>query len=427
VSDLPTGPAGVVVVTMLYRPEPNFITADVAERLRAKGPVTVVTAHPNYPLGRFYPGVRRPWLPRRSVENGVTVWRVPLVPDHSNSKLRRLISYLSFTISAMLIAPFVGGRPHTVWVYQTPFTSALAALWFKLRYRSRLVYTCADLWPESFGATGVMRSDAGAMRLLFGYSRWINRFADAIICSTRSTLERYAADGVPRERLAYVPVWVDGAPRSEAPLPAAEEESPPTVVYAGNLGPAQALDTVVRAAAELERRGRRVRFALYGSGSSEPELRALAAGLGATNVSFPGRIEPEETFRVCAGAFAQLVSLRPTPLFRMTVPSKLAFSFAAGAPVLYGLEGEAAAVAAESGGALPYTAEDPGSLVAAVESLLATAPEERRQMRARLQRYFHENFAPEALLNRYEELMSEPSPRPLGRPGAARAAVRTEG
>jgi colanic acid biosynthesis glycosyl transferase WcaI len=375
--------------------------------------------------------VKRPWWPRRTEENGVVVWRVPMIPDHSSSPLRRMISYLSFTFCAALLAPFVGGRPRTVWVYQTPFTSALAALWFRLAYGSRLVFTCADLWPESMGAVGAVRTEAPLMRALFAYSRWINRFADHIVCSTRSMLDRFAADGIARERLSYVPVWVDGSPRSEA-LPAAPSHrvgEVPTVVYAGNLGPAQALETLVEAAAELKRRGREVHFAMYGSGGSEAELRALADRLGADNVRFPGRVEPAESFALCSRAFAQVVCLRPTPLFRMTVPSKLAFSFAAGAPVLYALEGEAARVAADSGGALPYQALDAGSLADAVEALLDTPVEERTRMRGRLREYFRENFAPDALLDRYQELLASPLARPVSRPSGAAVAVpaRSEG
>lgn len=400
---------GLLVLTMLYRPEPNFITADVVDRMAACGPVTVVTTHPNYPLGRFYPEVRRPWFPSRTVEGGVTVWRIPHVPDHSNSPARRLLAYLSFTLAALLLAPLVCRKPHTVWVYQTPFTLALAGLWFRWARGSRLVYTCADLWPESLSAAGVM--EAGLpMRLLFVYSRWINRRADHIVCSTRSTRERYMRDGVPAERLSYVPVWVDGSPRRDAPPPPISEEKDhdgeSRIVYAGNLGPAQALEGVVRAAAELERQGGAVRFDLYGTGSSEAELRRLAGELGAGNVRFHGPVRPPEAFAACAGATAQIVSLRPTPLFRMTVPSKLPFSFAAGSPILYGLEGEAAALAADSGGALGFDPTDPATLVAAVERLLALDPWERRQMRARLRAYFAEHFSPETLLEEYAALLS---------------------
>jgi colanic acid biosynthesis glycosyl transferase WcaI len=408
----------VLVLTMLYRPEPNFITADVAESIAEWARVTVVTAHPNYPLGRFHEGTRRPWLPQRSVENGVVVWRLPMFPDHSNSKLRRLISYLSFTAAAVLIAPFVARRPSVVWVYQTPFTVALAGLWFKWLRGARLVYTCADHWPESFGAAGVMNSGL-LMGALLRCRAWINRRADRIICATESMIRSFAADGVPRERFRHIPVWVDASPRQ--PLPTAPAEAERTVVYAGNLGPAQALDTVIRTAAELQRRGVQVTFDFYGTGSEEKSLRTLAGELNAGNVRFHGQIDSQRAFQVCEAALAQLVSLRPSPLFAMTVPSKLPFSFAAGAPILYALQGEAAELAERSGGGVPFDSANPTSLVSAVERLLGLSQEERGEMRLRLRSFFRTHFDPRALLAAYDEALKGPWPHAA--PSAGREAL----
>ncbi|MFL5582913.1 MAG: hypothetical protein ACJ8AO_21310, partial [Gemmatimonadaceae bacterium] len=110
------------MLTQYYRPEPNFITADVAQELARLSDVTVITAHPNYPTGRFYPGTR-PWRLSRSVEDGVTVWRVPHFADHSTSKWRRALSYLSFAGAAAATAMVVARRVDVVWVYHTPFTT----------------------------------------------------------------------------------------------------------------------------------------------------------------------------------------------------------------------------------------------------------------------------------------------------------------
>jgi colanic acid biosynthesis glycosyl transferase WcaI len=397
--------SSALVLTQYYRPVPNFVSADVAALLRRHGSVTVVTAHPSYPQGRFYPGTRW-WQPERKVEEGVVVWRLPMIPDQSQSVLRRTVSYVSFLLVALVWAPFVGGRPRVVWVYQTPFTTAIAALWFKLVWGSRLVYTCADLWPESLSAADVTRS-GGLMRVLFAYRRWSNRWADAIICATRGTLARFADEGIPPAKLHHVPVWVDGTDASAGGVCANYNgKETRSIVYAGNLGPAQQLDTVIRAAAILNGSEPGLTFDLYGTGSAEAGLRNLADSLGAGNVRFHGRVIPETAFDASRCAVAQIVSLRPAPLFRMTVPSKLAFCFAASAPLLYGLEGEAAEIAAGSGGGVPFTPGCPDSLVAAVRDLLARPAEERRRMRAALRACFEHRFSREKLLARYEEILT---------------------
>lgn len=395
----------VLVLTYFYAPEPNFITEDVARALAEQAEVTVIAPHPNYPRGRFYPGTRW-WLPRRTREQGVTVWRVPMFPDHSNSTVRRFVSYISFMLAAAVLAPFVSGRPAVVWVYQTPFTTVLAGLWYKYLLRARLVYTCADLWPESFSAAGVSQSTR-ILRWAFAYRRFVNRRADHIVCSTRGTLERFAAEGVPRDRLAFVPVWVQGIESLPEDSPAAA--GPPTVVYAGNLGPAQQLDCVVRGARVLLDRGVEVRVELYGAGSAEEELRALAEELGATNVRFPGRVPPEEAFRVLSAAAGQVVCLRRSPLFEMTIPSKLCSAFAAGAPILYALRGEPAEIVNRTGAGFEFDPEAPATFADSVERLLALGAGERAKMRARLQRTYRDEFEAGTLLRRYRELLLSPN------------------
>jgi glycosyltransferase involved in cell wall biosynthesis len=386
----------LLVLTQLYRPEPNFITADVAEALAESMDVVVITAHPNYPLGRFYSGTKW-WRPTRTHENGVTVWRLPMYPDHTLSTLRRALSFISFAFMATLIAPFVAGRPKAVWVYHGIFTTALAALWFKLAYGSRLIITWADLWPESFEAAGVSKRQS-ILRAMFAYRRFINRRADRLICSTRGTLQAFAREGIPVNRLSYVPVWVDGI--SEA-VSSASALATLNIVYVGNIGAAQKLDTLIRAAVELDREGERVTVHLYGGGTAQPELELLATSLQATNVTFHGRISPAEAFQVSSTAFAQYVALQPSPLFRMTVPSKLAFSFAAGAPVLVGLEGESAELAQESGGAFAFDPENVGSLATAIRRVLALTRTERDALAHRLRAFYHQNFAKSSLLRNY--------------------------
>ena len=395
------GDVQVLVITQLYAPEPNFITQDVATVAAATARVAVVTTYPSYPSGRFPAGVRW-WRISHSIENGVEVWRVPSFPDHSNSVWRRAMSYMTFTVAAAIVAPFVAPRAQVAWIYQTPFTVALAALPLKILARTRLVYTSADLWPESFTAAGMVAGGA-LMKILYAYRRWINRKADMIVCSTRSTLECFASEGIPRDRLAYIPVWVSGIPE---PLPEQQAEQRPVIIYVGNLGPAQQLETIIRGARILEDAGTRFQIQIVGSGSSERSLRDLANDLELSNVAFTGRVTPEEAYGLSTQAFAQIVSLRRAPLFDMTVPSKLFFCMAAGAPILAGLHGEAAEVAIATGGAIAFDTDSPTSFAAAVQQLASTDLAVRDEMRQCLRSMFARNFSRSALLREYANLFA---------------------
>jgi glycosyltransferase involved in cell wall biosynthesis len=394
----------ILLLTFHYRPEPNFITADVAVRLAREGyEVTVVTAHPNYPLGRFYDSVTSLW-PARSEEGGVTVWRVPFLPDHSKSKLLRFVAYGSFTLAAGLLAPFVEPSPALVWVYNAPFTTGAAALWFRYVRGSTIAFMCPDLWPESFEAAGVA-PPRPILKAMWAYSRWINRQADLLVATTRGMFRRYEADGFPAARMRLLPLWVDGT--AAAPRPLGAEPSPPKLVYAGNHGPAQALDVILRGLRRLKDAGIEVEVDFYGAGSEEESLRALAGELRLTGVHWKGRASQEDVRRASSSATAQIVHLTPSPLFSMTVPSKLAFCLAAGRPVLAGLAGEARGVAKESGGAVVFTGGSDEDFARAVRELLAMSPEERAAVGAAGRRYFEENLHPARLLEQYAKFTAD--------------------
>jgi glycosyltransferase involved in cell wall biosynthesis len=389
----------VLVLTQYYAPEPNFITHDVAHTLAAGAKVIVITAFPNYPLGKFYDG-RTHWLPSRQMEGPVTVWRVPMYPDHSPSRLGRFLSYLSFTVAATVLAPFVARGAQVVWVYQTPFTVGFAALWFKLVHGAKIVFTYADLWPESFLAANVSRPGA-LVNLLFATRKWINRAAHVIVGSTRGTVQRFVDDGIPADRARYVPVWVQGIQYGYLDQPGTSRR----IVYAGNIGAGQQLEAVIEAAAELDRRGVSVTFDFYGSGLAEQSLRDLAKSLGATNVHFHGRVSPESAFEASCAALAQLVSLKDDPMFAMTIPSKLPFCFAAGAPILYALHGEPARIAEESGAAFRFDGNDSSTLVSRIKEVMALSEDRRVVLRERLRNYHRAEFGRDMLLGRYREII----------------------
>jgi colanic acid biosynthesis glycosyl transferase WcaI len=399
----------ILIISMHYRPEPNFIVSDIAERYRQKGhKVTVITTYPNYPHGSFYDG-KRHYLPKKEHISGVAVWRLPHFPDHSKSKVRRFLSYISFCIIASLVAPFTTLRPNLVLVYQTPFTTAIASLWHKLVLRCHTVFIYADLWPESFIAAQV-RSEGFLYKCLFRYSVWINRFCDEIIASTKGMVKRYSDDGFPKNKISYIPLWVGGTKDLHKTAPQSAINN--SIVYAGNLGPAQNLTPILKGFKLIEAANIDLFFDIYGSGSEEQTLRHLAQELELKRIRFHGRVKPEAALKACRFALGQVVHLAKSPLFSMTIPSKLTFSLATGRPILAGLGGEAYQIAVDSGACITFTSESPEAFAESVRKLLALSPLEHHRMGSRGMHYFNEVFEPQKLLNKYDSLLTRPATGP---------------
>jgi hypothetical protein len=171
----------------------------------------------------------------------VAVWRLPFLPDHSRSKVRGFVAYGSFTLAAALFAPVRGAEPGPVWVYNAPFTTGAAALCFAMRAgsRSRL---CARIL-------------AGELRGRGGVAAAANPSVDVRVLAVDQSHSAPArgddardADGVMRRRYPalaarFAPLWWTGvASPPRAGCSAARARCAFRLMYAGNSGPAQALD-----------------------------------------------------------------------------------------------------------------------------------------------------------------------------------------
>ena len=165
------------------------------------------------------------------------------------------------------------------------------------------------------------------------------------------------------------------------------------VVFAGNLGTVQALDTVLDAAALLLPY-EDVRFVLIGSGSRRDWLACEIARRNLHNVELAGRFTPQEMPGILAQASALLVTLLRSPIMSQTIPSKVQAYLAAGRPIVAALDGEGARIVIEAGAGVVCAAEDAPALAQKVLSLRASSPEELRRLGAAGRSYYQQHFEP---------------------------------
>jgi glycosyltransferase involved in cell wall biosynthesis len=165
-----------------------------------------------------------------------------------------------------------------------------------------------------------------------------------------------------------------------------------TLVFAGNLGTVQALETVLDAAALA---GPGLAWMLVGSGARSAWLSAEVArrGLG-DRVLLPGRFEPSLMPALFAQADGLLVTLNRAPALAQVVPSKIQAYLAAGRPILAALDGEGARVVQEAGAGLAVPAEDAQALAGAARRLQATDPSARDAWGRAGRRYFETHYEP---------------------------------
>ena len=381
----------ILVFSQHFWPE-TFRINDVAKSLLEAGhEVTVLTGQPNYPGGTVFPGYRAASSGIQS-HYGLVIHRVPLVPRGRGGAVRLSANYLSFIASAVLFGAWRlrGQRFDVVFVYATsPLIQALAAIALARLKRCPLVTWVQDLWPESLQATGyvtnprLLAAVTRVVRFIYARNATLLVQSDAFVASVRAM----APSGVP--------VLVHPNPGDDEAVPSNEPalrlERGFNVVFAGNLGTAQALDTVLNAADQLHDLPD-LRFVLIGSGSRSDWLAEQVRLRGLTHVQLPGRFASQQMPAILAQAQVLLVTLVDDPAMALTVPSKVQTYLAAGRPIIAAMEGEGARVVLASGAGLVCKAGSADALACVVRRLHALPLKDREHMGAAGRRFHSEHY-----------------------------------
>lgn len=388
----------IIILTQFYDPEPAYKGQAFAEAVRDLGyDVEVVTGFPNYPGGKVYDGYRvRPV--QRSEHNGIAITRLALYPSHDSNKIGRVLNYLSFSLSAFLYLVFLARRPALVHVYNPPLTVGLAATAARLFRRFPVVVDIHDLWPDTLPATGMI-SNLRALSILDRAANWMYRHVQHIVLHTEGFRATLLDRQVPAEKMTTVLGWAkedqDGA-KPMLPVPDAMRHfKGMKILYAGNIGPAQSLGEVLQAAHLLEEQGMgdKITFCFLGSGVSLEALKTQAADLELSNVAFLPRVPSNEVQAFLDAADCLLVHLRDTPLFEITLPSKIQAYMYAGKPLLMGMRGEAERLINCSAAGITVTPEDPESIAAGAITLAAMSRSEREALGQNGREYYERELS----------------------------------
>lgn len=159
-----------------------------------------------------------------------------------------------------------------------PIKGAMVALAKKFR-KIKFVYNLHDIFPDSLAGSGLARKDGLLWKIGRAMENFTYRNADKIIVISQDFKRNIMEKGVPEEKIEVVYNWVD----TDAIKPVVKEENPLyeefgiskdkfNVVYAGNLGNAQNVMLLVKAAKKLKDDDD-IQIVIFGTGGIEQELR----------------------------------------------------------------------------------------------------------------------------------------------------------
>jgi glycosyltransferase involved in cell wall biosynthesis len=400
----------ILILSQYYAPEPVPKPHELAVGLAERGhEVLAITAFPNYPHGTLYQGYHlRPW--QWEMRDGIRILRLPLFPDHSRSTIRRILNYASFMATSSLLGPLGSGKTAVMYVWHPPLTIGISAWLIGLMRHIPFVYGVHDLWPEAVAATGMVRSQ----RLLDWLARlegFVYRRASAIAVVSPGFKRNLIGKGVPPDKVHVLTDWANESiyqpvPPDNALAVEMGMAGRFNVLFAGNMGPGQALSTVLEAAQRLSHLAD-IQFVFAGEGVDKARLESLVGEKGLTNVRFLGQQPAEKMPRLYALSDILLAHYKRDPLFEISIPSKLFAYMACQRPVLMASDGDAADLVKVAGAGVTCKAEDPDDLAKAVKELYSMSPDERAEMGAAGRQAFLRQYSRDILLQRHEELLSQ--------------------
>lgn len=396
----------ILLLTQWFDPEPTFKGLAFAKELKRQGhEVQVLTGFPNYPGGKIYDGYKLKFYQREEID-GVSILRVPLYPNHDSSALKRIFNYISFAFMAMLFGIFATKKTDVIYAYHPPLTVGLAAIFIKLFRRIPIVYDIQDMWPDTLKATAMLNNDR-ILNVIDSVCKLVYKFVDQIVVLCPGFREKLIERGVPEGKISIIYNWCDEEGLTQA-KPAKNEyqqlmQNKFNIVFAGNMGKAQALDTILDVAKNVQHIPN-IQFVFVGGGTETERLQQRLVIENISNGIFIPRMPMAEVGGVLNLSSLLLVHLKKDPLFEITVPSKTQAYMAMGKPVLMAVGGDAADLVLKAKCGLVAISEDIASIQQKILDVYHLPEDEQKQMGFNAHHFYEQELSLEKGTKQFVEI-----------------------
>lgn len=354
----------VLVISHYFWPE-TFLINDLCLKLNERGiNITVLTGMPNYPDGKIFEGYNQLNL-QKSYYKNIEIIRVPIFPRGQNSDFRLALNYLSFIVSGSFIGPFFLNKRRfdVIFFYgPSPIFSAIPAIIISKIIGKPLVTWVQDLWPDVI-ISRQKYLNKFVLKLVSKVVSFIYKSSDLILIQSEYYRESVNdhLKGISKP-IIYYPNSCEQLSNEIKPSSRAlsfinEISSCFSIIYAGNLGFAQGLETIIEAAALLKDYAD-IKIFLIGSGSRKKFLCDIINKKKLRNIRIVDQFSQNDIKFILKSASALYIGLKDDRALNSTIPSKLSVYMSVGRPIIGSINGVAAQIIKEANAGLFCDAED---------------------------------------------------------------------
>lgn len=307
-------------------------------------------------------------MKKSEIKEGIEIIYASTFSSVHKSFFTRGLAFLYFSFSSFFEALKVHHFDIVIGT-SPPLFQAITSLVIAKFKRKKFVYEVRDLWIDFANELGVVRNEF-ILKLLKKLENLLYREADLIIINSPGFLS-YIPTFIPKEKVILIPNGVDteffsNSVEKDKELSLRLGLSDKFVVmYTGNLGIANDLDTILETA-NLLKDVRDIRFVLVGGGIRKDEIKKRIDIEGIENVILLEPVSKREIPKVISLADVCLATIKNTPLLQIVYPNKVFDYMASGKPTIVTISGVIKDVIEESNGGVYVPPGSPEKLKEAI-------------------------------------------------------------
>ena len=305
---------------------------------------------------------------KREIKEGIEIIYASTLSSMHKSFLARGLAFLSFSFSSFFEALTIHGFDVVIGTSPPLFQAITSLVIAKLR-RKKFVYEVRDLWVDFARELGVVRNKF-ILSLLKKLESLLYKKADLIIVNSPGFLP-FILSSISKDKVILIPNGVntedfDDAIEKDRQLEYKLGISGKFVImYAGNLGVANDIDTILNAA-RLLKDFRDIVFVLIGGGIRKDEIKKRIKTEEMENVIVLDPVSKREISKVISLADVCLATIKNTPLLQIVYPNKVFDYMASGKPTILTISGVIRNVIEESNGGIYVLPGSPEKLKDAI-------------------------------------------------------------
>ena len=168
----------------------------------------MITGFPTYPYTHFYKGYR-PYFWHWDSYKGVRILRLPHFPHGGISSVKRVLHYVSFMLSTVILGNLLITKADCMYVFLPPPLMGISARIIGLFRRIPFMYDIQDIWPDAVAVSGMIKSKM-VIKLLGLIENFVYRKVDAISVPSPGYKKNLIGKGVSPDKVQIISNWFIG-------------------------------------------------------------------------------------------------------------------------------------------------------------------------------------------------------------------------